>query len=46
VLTRVNASPGVPFWMPGWQNSHQKRIDGTLSGFSLQDPSRAKRTSG
>jgi hypothetical protein len=29
-----------------WQNSHSGALIGTLSGFSLQDLSRAKRTTG
>jgi hypothetical protein len=46
VLTIMDANPGVPFWMLDWQNSHPNALIGTLSGFSLQDLSRAKRTSG
>jgi hypothetical protein len=42
----MDANLGVPFWMLDWQNSYPNALIGTLSGFSLQDLSRAKRTSG
>jgi hypothetical protein len=42
----MDTNPGVPFSMLDWQNSHPNALIGTLSGFSLQDLSRAKRTSG
>jgi len=42
----MDANLGVPFWMLDWQNSHPDASIGTLSGFPLQDRSRAKRTSG
>jgi hypothetical protein len=47
VLTIMDANLGVPFRMLDWQNSHQKRIGSALCpDSSLQDLSRAKRTSG